>query len=110
MKYTKQVCVDCSEALGFKLNDSKPKRCRTCRTSLLGKDPTQNAMYGRQHKDRGQFRSKNFNNVNYDDRIEEFSSSGNSRKSIACLVTNVVAIEDINAMWMLKDSVRSAEI
>ena len=83
--------MDCSKELGYKLNNSKSKRCRSCRTLLLNTDPTTNSMYGKLHKNREKFRPKNFSNVNYDDRIEEFSPGGNSRKKyrMSCLQCGV---------------------
>ena len=80
MKYSKQNCADCCKNLGFKLNNSIPKRCRSCRTILINKDPTQNSTYGMTHSDREQFRKCTHKNVNYNDRIIECSPVGNSRK------------------------------
>ena len=80
MKYTKQKCFDCDKDLGFKLNNEKSKRCRSCRTKLLHLDPTQNSTYGLIHSDRKRFRKQTYSNVNYDDRIIECSTAGNIRK------------------------------
>src|ERR1035438_9348612 len=80
MKCTRQNCVDCGKDLGLKLNTGKLRRCRLCRTKLLQRDPSQNSTYGLKHVDREKFRKNSYPNVNYNDRIVEYSPAGNSRK------------------------------
>lgn len=80
MRYTKHACKDCGRNLGYKLNDSKDKRCQSCRNIFISKNPQHHPSSGRAHKDRSKFRKNTFNNVNYEDRIKEFSPAGSPRK------------------------------
>lgn len=68
-----KICLDCSNELKSKLE--RVKRCRSC-VAKQRKNP----MLNKQHLNREKFRKNTFANVNYDDRIEEFSPAGNSRK------------------------------
>src|ERR1035437_8084594 len=80
MKYVKHNCKDCNKYLGYKINNLKDKRCSSCRKKFISANPHEHPSIGKEHKDRSMFRKNTFSNVNYDDRIEQFSPSGNSRK------------------------------
>lgn len=76
MKYVLTTCFDCVKKIGYKLNDGATKRCRPCRTQYNAIHP----VTGYRHKDKAKFRKFSYSNVNYDDRIVEFSPAGNPRK------------------------------
>lgn len=76
MKYVKTKCYDCNTDIGFKLNNNILKRCRCCRTKYLQMNPPKGYL----HKNREKFRKFTHSNVDYSDRIEEFTKSGCSRK------------------------------
>lgn len=90
MKYAKQKCFDCQKELGFKINNNKPKRCQACRTILIRRDPTKHSTYGMVHSNRKRFRKNTYPNVDYEDRIIEYSPAGNPRKKyrMRCLSCN----------------------
>ena len=80
MKHIKSNCKDCNKSLGYKPNDNKDRRCRDCYKKFTLTDSYIHPSMGMTHSDRSKFRKNTFSNVDYNDRIEEFSPSGNSRK------------------------------
>jgi protein-arginine kinase activator protein McsA len=77
-KYYKATCIECGIDRGWQRKHLANGLCRSCsskrRCELLG-----NPMQGRKHDDTSKFRKHSYSHYDYEDKIVEYSKSGNKR-------------------------------